>query len=196
MNNENKWTDKIAGSKVVDAVQRIDVYKVQCAINNMKNRKASEPHGIALKILKVGGESCLKSLTIIFNILFDGKSPKVWMLSLLVPIFKGNRDPQSLNLHMGIKLLEHAFKLYEKILDGNLLKLVHTGKMQYQGNADAVFILKQPAQKVRSKNKKLFCVCWSSNSSQSCTRGVIPLALRRMCTAKIFDKWGCDIVKR
>lgn len=77
MNNENKWTDKIAGSKVVDAVQRIDVYKVQCAINNMKNRKASEPPGIALKILKVGGESCLKSLTIIFNILFDSKSPKV-----------------------------------------------------------------------------------------------------------------------
>ena len=60
---------------------------------------------------------------------------------------------------MGIKLLEHAFKLYEKILDGNLCKLVHTGKMQYQGNADAVFILRQHAQKVRSKNKKLFCVC-------------------------------------
>ena len=39
------------------------------------------------------------------------------MLSLLVPIFKGKGDPLNLNSYRGIKLLEHAFKMYKKILD-------------------------------------------------------------------------------
>ena len=44
------------------------------------------------------------------------------MLSSLVPIFKGNSiNPNS---YRGIKLLEHAFKLYEKVLDGRLDELL------------------------------------------------------------------------
>ena len=39
------------------------------------------------------------------------------MLSLLVPIFRGKGDPLNPNSYRGIKLLEHAFKLDEKILD-------------------------------------------------------------------------------
>ena len=42
------------------------------------------------------------------------------MLSSLVPNFKGKEDPLNSNSYKGIKLLEHAFKLQEKILDGPL----------------------------------------------------------------------------
>ena len=64
---------------------------------------------------------------------------------------------------MGIKLLEHAFKLYEKILDGCLYEVVYTDKMQYgfmpgRGTVDAVFVLRRLAEKFRAKNKKLFFV--------------------------------------
>ena len=59
----------------------------------------------------------LKSLRNIFNdILFKDKLPEEWMLSSLVPIFKGN--PINPNSYRGIKILEHAFKLYKKVLDG------------------------------------------------------------------------------
>ena len=40
----------------------------------------------------------------------------------LVPIFRGKGDLLNLNSYRGIKLLEHVSKLYEKILDGHLLR--------------------------------------------------------------------------
>lgn len=64
--------------------------------------------------MSAGGELCLNSLTAIFNILFEGKMPEGWMLSLLVSIFKGKGDLPSPNSNKGIKLLEHAFRLLEK----------------------------------------------------------------------------------
>ena len=60
-------------------------------------------------------------LTNIFNdILFKDKLAEEWMLSPLVPIFKGKRDPLNPNSYRGIKLFEHAFKLHEKIFNGLL----------------------------------------------------------------------------
>ena len=54
----------------------------------------------------------LKSLRNIFNdILFEDKLPEEWMLSSLVPIFKGKGNPINPNSYRGIKILEHAFKL-------------------------------------------------------------------------------------
>ena len=61
----------------------------------------------------------LKSLRNIFNdILFKDKLPEEWMLSSLVPILKGKGNPINPNSYRGIKILEHAFKLYKKVLDG------------------------------------------------------------------------------
>ena len=90
-------------------------------MNRMKIGKTSGPSGVAIELLKAGGDKCLKSLTNTFNdILFKDKLLEEWMLSSLVPNFKGKEDPLNSNSYKGIKLLEHAFKLQEKILDGPL----------------------------------------------------------------------------
>ena len=70
------------------------------------------------------------------------------MLSSLLPIFKGKGDPHNPNSYRGIMLLEHAFKLYEKVLDGRLHEAVDIDKMQYgftpgRGTVDAVFVLRR-----------------------------------------------------
>ena len=85
------------------------------------------------------------------------------MLSSLVPIFKGKGEPLNPNTYREIKLLEHAFKLYEKVLDGHLREVVDIDKMQYgfmpgRGTVDAVFVLRRLSEKFRAKNKKLFFV--------------------------------------
>ena len=73
---------------------------------------------VDIEMFKVGGDKCLKSLTNIFNgILFKDKLLEEWLLSSLVPIFKGNGDLLNPSSYRGIKLLEHAYKLYEKILN-------------------------------------------------------------------------------
>ena len=58
-------------------------------------------------------------------------------------------------------MLKHAFKLYEKILDGRLREVLDIDEMQYRympgrGTADAVFVLRRLTEKFRAKYKKLF----------------------------------------
>ena len=82
MNVENEWSDSTDASKVERAVRRIKVEEVRCATNLMKIWKASGPSRVAIELLKVGGNKCLKSLTNIFNdILFNDKLLEEWMLS-------------------------------------------------------------------------------------------------------------------
>ena len=101
-------------------------------MNRIKIGKASGPSGVAIELLKAVGDKCLKSLTNIFNdILFKDKLPEEWMLSSLVLIFIGKGYPLNPNSYRGIKLLEYAFKLYEKVLDGRLREVVDIDKMQY-----------------------------------------------------------------
>ena len=101
-----------------------------CAMNLMKIGKARGPSWIVLEMFKVGGDKCLKSLTNVFSdILFKEKLPEEWMLLSLVPIFQEKGDPFNSKSYRGIKLLEHAFKLYEKILDGYLSEVVDIDKI-------------------------------------------------------------------
>ena len=130
--DENEWSDSIDTSKVEGAVKRIEVEEVRCAMNRMKTGKASGPSGVAIELFKAGGDKCLKSLTNIFNdILFKDKLPEEGILSSLVPIFKGKGDLLNPNSYRGIKLFEHVFKLYEKVLDKRLREVVEIDKMQY-----------------------------------------------------------------
>ena len=64
--------------------------------------------------------------------------------------------------------MKHAFKLYEKILDGRLHEVVDIDKMQYglmpgRETTDTVFVLRRLTEKFRAQNKKLFfifCKSW------------------------------------
>ena len=60
-------------------------------------------------------------------------------------------------------MLDRAFKLYEKILDGRLREVVGINKMQHEfmpgrGTVDAAFVLMRLTEKFRAKNKKLFFI--------------------------------------
>ena len=117
---------------------------MRCAINCMKIGNASGSSGVAIELFKAGGNKCLKSLTNIFNdIFFKDKLPEKWMLSLVIPIFKWKGNLLNQNYYRGITLLEHVFKLYEKVLDGHLGEVVNIDQMQFglmsgRGTVDAV----------------------------------------------------------
>ena len=77
--------------------------------------------------------------------------------------FKGKEDSLSPNFYRVIKLLEHDFKLYKKVLDGHLPEVVDINKMKNgfmpgRGTIDAVFVLRTLSEKFRAKNKKLFLI--------------------------------------
>ena len=83
------------------------------------------------------------------------------MLSLLAAIFKGKGDRLNPNSYREIKLLDHAFELYEKVLDGHVHEVADIDKMQYgfmsgKGTVDAVFVLRRLKETFRAKNKLFF----------------------------------------
>ena len=195
MNVENKWEDSIDASNVEGAVRRTEVEEILYGMNRMKMGKASGSSGDVLELYKAGGDRRLKSLTNIFNeILFEDTLTEEWMLSLLVPIFNGKRDLLNPNSYRRIKLLEHAFKMYE-ILNGRLREVVDIDKIQYgcmpgRGIVDTVFVLRRLTEKFRAKNKKSFFVF--VDLGKACDR--VPREVIRCFEAegcpRIFGRWG------
>ena len=57
-------------------------------------------------------------------IILEGKGmPEDWVTSVAIPIFKGKGD-MNCGMHRGEKLLKHAIKIIEKVLEKRLRKIV------------------------------------------------------------------------
>ena len=54
-----------------------------------------------------------------------------WKTSVIVPIFKGKGDLVSCGLYRGVKLLEHAMKIVERILERRIRTLIDLNIMQF-----------------------------------------------------------------
>ena len=82
----------------------------------------------------------------------------------MVPIFKGKGDAMSCGAYSGVKLLEHAMKMVEKVLERRMRRTVKVDEMQFgfmpgKGIIDAVFILMRLQEEYLDKEKKLYGIC-------------------------------------
>ena len=73
--------------------------------------------------------------------------------SVIVPIFKGKMDVMSCGLYRGVKLLEHAMKIVQRVLERRIRTLVNSNKMQFgfmpvKGTVDAIFIVSATSLRV------------------------------------------------
>ena len=58
-------------------MRRYELEEARGAMNRMKIAKASGPSGVAIELIKAGGDKCLKCLTNMFNnIFFKDKLPE------------------------------------------------------------------------------------------------------------------------
>jgi hypothetical protein len=106
----------------------------------------------------------LDFLTRLFNNLLKGKEmPKEWRKSVLVPVYKNKGDAQNCNNYRGIKLISHTMKLWEKVVEQRLRRVVEIGEEQFgfmpgKSTTDAIFALRILAEKYREKKRELHCV--------------------------------------
>ena len=145
MNVEQPYTssDKPA---VEGPCEEVTVAEVKSALRALANKKAPGPSGITAEVLKAAGDPCIDVLTTICNqILFSGKITDDWKLSSLIRLYKGKEEPLSTNSYRGTKLLEHSFKLMEKVFGSRLRDMITIDRTQYgfmpgRGTVDAVFV--------------------------------------------------------
>ncbi|KAK3550755.1 hypothetical protein QTP70_004596 [Hemibagrus guttatus] len=89
--------------------------------------------------------------------------PEEWRRSVLVPIFKNKGDVQSCSNYRGIKLMSHTMKLWERVVEARLRKVVEICEQQYglmprKNTTDAIFALRILMEKYRDGQRELHCV--------------------------------------
>jgi len=77
---------------------------------------------------------------------------------------KGKGDPMQCGSYRGIKLLEHAMKVVERIFEYRIRQQIEIDDMQFgfmkgKGTTDAIFMARQIQKNFRVEGKKLYFGC-------------------------------------
>ncbi|KAK3568192.1 hypothetical protein QTP86_000235 [Hemibagrus guttatus] len=140
-----------------------DVQQVN-PLKRMKSGKAVGPDDIPVEVWKCLGEAAVEFLTNLFNrVLESERMPEEWRRSVLVPIFNNKGDVQSSSNYRGIKLMSHTMKLWERVVETRLRKVVEICEQQYgfmprKSTTDAIFALRILMEKYRDGQRELHCV--------------------------------------
>ena len=132
LNVENSREPLEEQPPVEDPVQGITQEEVKEAMKKMKSGKAPGCSGLTVDLLKSLGDTGVHMMhTLLEKIWLEEKVPTEWELSEIVPLYKRKGDPLECGNFRGIKLMEHAMKLLEKILEKRLRELVSVDDMQF-----------------------------------------------------------------
>ena len=79
------------------------------------------------------------------GIVKEGSIPEDWKSSVVLQIYKGKGDPMQCGSYRGIKLLEHAMKVVERIFEHRIQQQIEIDDMQFgfkkgKGTTDAIFM--------------------------------------------------------
>ena len=187
LNIENVWDEMVDGEAVEGPSEHITEAEVEEAIGRMKKWKAGGPTGVVAEMIHAAGRVGVVWMTEICNkIIRDGKIPKDWQLSTLVPIYKCKGDSMNCCSYRPIKLLEHGMKVLESVLEKRLRGKLSISDMQFgfmpgRGTTDAIFVVRQLQEKFMEKNKKLYYAFVDLEKAfDRVPRAIIRWALRRM----------------
>ena len=159
VNEENEWDHMVETDVVEGPVEKVARNEIVEAIQGMKSGKAAGPSEVSMKMVVASGEIGVK----VMMELLDGRGmPDGWKTSVVVPIFKGKGDVMSCGSYRGVKLLEHAMKIVERVLERRIRMLANLNEMQFgfmpgKQTVDVIFIVRRMREEYQ-KNKKLICV--------------------------------------
>ncbi|KAK3506315.1 hypothetical protein QTP70_016082, partial [Hemibagrus guttatus] len=167
MNEENEREKRVEGvNSVEQKVDKIRKDEVRKALKRMKSGKAVGPDDIPVEVWKCLGEAAVEFLASLFNrVLESERMPEEWGRSVLVPIFKNKGDVQSCSNYRGIKLMSHTMKVWERVVEARLRKVVEICEQQYgfmprKSTTDAIFCSTERIlmEKYRDGQRELHCV--------------------------------------
>ena len=111
---------------------------------------------------------------------------------MIVPIFKGKGDVMSCGSYRGVKLLEYAMKIVERVLEKQIRMLVNLNEMQFgfmpgKGTVDAIFIVRRMQEEYQKKDKKLYmCFVDMKKAFDRVPRKVMEWAMRKKGLSEVI----------
>ena len=117
MNKENKW-DHMVKTNVVGPVEKEACNEIVETMQKMKSEKATRPSEVSVEMIVASGKIEVKVMMELCQHVLGGRGmPDEWKTSVIKPIFKGKGDVMSCGSYRGVKLLEHAMKIVERVLE-------------------------------------------------------------------------------
>ena len=147
---------------VEEPVERVSREEVVKALRKIRAGKAAGPSDVRVEMIAVSGEIGVHVMVELCQSVLNGRGmPDEWVLSVVVPVSNGKRDAMSCGAYREVKLLEHAMKIVEKVLERRMRRMVKVDEMQFgfmpgKGTIDAVFILRRLQEEYLDKEKKLY----------------------------------------
>ena len=126
MNEENEWDHKISVEVKEGLADCIRMDEVRAVPKKMK------------RIIGAGSRNDTSHrgtqwiLDLCNGIVKEGSIPEDWKSSVLLPLYKGKGDPMECGSYRGIKLLEHAMKVVERIFEHRIRQQIEIDHMQLE----------------------------------------------------------------
>ncbi|XP_065321325.1 uncharacterized protein LOC135928790 [Gordionus sp. m RMFG-2023] len=98
----------------------------------MKKGKASGLTMVVSEMFKGSDDLGIEWLMNLANqIVTEGTIPEDWRRSIIIPVYKGKGDPLDCGSYRAIKLLEHAMKVFERVLEKRIREQIKIDEMQF-----------------------------------------------------------------
>ncbi|KAK6741987.1 hypothetical protein RB195_009702 [Necator americanus] len=139
----------------------ITAVEVSAALAKMKSNKATGPDDIPADVWKLLGDRGSMWLSTLFNkIVAEGRTADVWQTSVTVPVWKGKGDIADCTSYRPIRLLCHTMKVFERVLEARLRKIVSVslnqcGFVKDCSTIDAIYAVRILLEKHREKNRSV-----------------------------------------
>jgi len=132
MNEENEWDHKISATVKEGPADCIRINEVAAALKKMKRPKAPGLSGLVAEMIQTTGYIGTQwKLHLCNGIVKEGCLPEDWKSSVVLPVYKGKGDPMQCGSYRGIKLLEYAMKVVERIFEDRIRQQIDTDDMQF-----------------------------------------------------------------
>ena len=155
------------------------------AFKYLKIGKAPGPTEVYAKMILASGDVGIIVLMELCHRILDEKGlPEDWAISVVIPMFKGKGDTINCGMHRGVKLIQHAMKIVEKILEKRL-RTIAIDDMQFgfkpgKGTIDSFFALRWIQEEYLAKQNKLYmCLVDLEKAFDRVPRKVLEWAMRK-----------------
>ena len=125
MNVENEWDQMVEADLVEGPVEEVTDEELMEAMKKMKLGKAAGPSEVNMDMIIASGKFGVGVIKKLCQKALDGKGmPKEWKTSAVVSVFNGEGDVMDCEAYRGVKLLEHAMKMVDSVLENRIRGLV------------------------------------------------------------------------